>query len=123
MTNNDLMKELTSIISLLPVEVQTILKEHNSISTEKELWNWDRSVHQELIDLVFDFTKDIPYTAPRAYCPLCENGLTRKPQTENQGHTLGIGMKRHFEESGRHNQCKIWKTLFSLLNKNVIPYR
>lgn len=115
--NQDFNTAISIIVEMLPKEVSNILTSYRYISSEEEYFKWERKVKDELIEVAYQTVKDINfYEYPvKAFCPLCEDGLIRKPKNLAEGRTLE-GIERHLEGRERHNKCKI----FELLEKNVL---
>ena len=113
----DINTSISIMVKMLPKEVSNIFRNYKSISSEDEYFKWEKKIKDELIELAYQTVKDINfYEYPiKAFCPLCEDGLIRKPKNLAEGRTLE-GIEKHLEGRGRHNKCKV----FELLEKNVL---
>lgn len=115
--SKDFNTSISLIVDMLPKEVSNILKNYRFILNHDEYFNWEKKVKDELVELAYQTIKHIDFYGypEKAFCPLCEDGVIRKPKNLAEGRTLE-GIKRHLDGRGRHNKCKV----FELIEKNVL---
>jgi len=96
-----------TIISLMPEEVEKILKSYYSCKSTEETYRWADIAAAEIIEFAKILSpEEGSYLSERAYCPLCGDGSN---SFYENGFSVPEGLRRHLVGYGNTNQCRVFK--------------
>jgi hypothetical protein len=102
-----------TVLSLMPEDVQSILRSYYKCGSEEEAIRWEGVTAEKIIALAEILpSKGWAYSGERAYCPLCKHGANSPFE---EGFAVPEGLRRHLVGwGGNTHQCGIFRVASEL---------
>jgi hypothetical protein len=109
---SDLYEARTTIIELMPEDIQRLLTSYYSCESRQQTYGWAESVADEIVESAEVLPRQQGfYFSDRAYCPLCGHGSESPYES---GFAVPEGLRRHLVGWGNTRQCRVMEAALYL---------
>ncbi|WP_262299686.1 hypothetical protein [Microvirga sesbaniae] len=98
----------STVIRLMPADVQKVIDEFYACKTRTELGAWRRRLMRYIISRAEILPKH-RYSGERAYCPLCREGPS---SSYEEGFSIPLGLERHLDRATTGHGCSVMEVIW-----------